>query len=130
MLITPEQLAVELDGQAAPLLLDLRPTEAFAQGHLRGAIHLDLWGLSLIDTSEAPLRAFMWMIGHLFSLRGVSPDRPVVVYEEDSGIRAARALWFLEYLGHPNVRLLDGGFTAWTAAGQEASLDPQAPTHS
>ena len=74
-----------------------------------GAVHLDLWGLSLIDTSEAPLRAFMWMIGHLFSLRGVTPDRPVVVYEQDSGMRAARAFWFLEYLGHPNVRVLDGG---------------------
>jgi thiosulfate/3-mercaptopyruvate sulfurtransferase len=58
----------------------------------------------------------MWMIGHLFSLRGVSLDRPVVVYEEDSESRAARA-WFLEYLGHPNVRLLDGGLRAWTAAG-------------
>ena len=65
--------------------------------------------MSLIDTSEAPLRAFMWMIGHLFSLRGVTPDRPVVVYEQDSGMRAARAFWFLEYLGHPNVRVLDGG---------------------
>ena len=43
----------------------------------------------------------MWMIGHLFSLRGVRPDRPVVVYDTDSGVRAARAFWFLEYLGHP-----------------------------
>src|SRR6266478_2541605 len=117
MLIAPEQLATELEREAPPLLLDLRPAEAFAQGHLRGAIHLDLWGLSLIDTSEAPLRAFMWMIGHLFSLRGVTPDRPVVVYEQDSGIRAARAFWFLEYLGHPSVRLLDGGTRAWRAAG-------------
>ena len=33
-------------------------------------------------------RAFMWMIGHLFSLRGVTPERPVVVYEQD--VRAAR----------------------------------------
>jgi thiosulfate/3-mercaptopyruvate sulfurtransferase len=127
MLIAPEQLALELDGQSPPLLLDLRPAESFAQGHLRGAIHLDLWGLSLIDTSEAPLRAFMWMIGHLFALRGVTPERPVVVYEEDSGIRAARAFWFLEYLGHPNVRLLDGGLRAWRAAGLLVTLDVTSP---
>ena len=43
----------------APLIIDLRPAEQFAVGHLPGALHLDLWGLSLIDTSEAPLRAFM-----------------------------------------------------------------------
>ena len=93
------------------LIIDVRPAEEFARGHIPGAVHLDLWGLSLIDTSEAPLRAFMWMIGHLFSLRGVTPDRPVVVYENDSGIRAARAWWFLDYLGHPQAFVLDGGFT-------------------
>jgi thiosulfate/3-mercaptopyruvate sulfurtransferase len=127
MLITPEQLATEVDGPAAPLLLDLRPAESFALEHLRGAIHLDLWGVSLIDTSEAPLRAFMWMIGHLFSLRGLTPDRPVVVYEEDSGVRAARAFWFLEYLGHPKVRLLDGGLRAWKAAGLPVTTDVTSP---
>ncbi|MBK9242607.1 MAG: rhodanese-like domain-containing protein [Acidobacteria bacterium] len=79
MLVTPEVLHNELQGAQPPLLLDLRPAEEFAAGHLAGGIHLDLWGLSLIDTSEAPLRAFMWMIGHLFSLRGVTPGRPVVV---------------------------------------------------
>jgi thiosulfate/3-mercaptopyruvate sulfurtransferase len=114
----------------APLLLDLRPAEQFAAGHLAEALHLDLWGLSLIDTSEAPLRAFMWMIGHLFSLRGVTPDRPVVVYEEESGIRAARAFWFLEYLGHPSVRVLDGGIAAWTRAALPLTTTAVAPVPS
>jgi thiosulfate/3-mercaptopyruvate sulfurtransferase len=116
-LVTPASLAAQLAGETPPRLIDLRPAEIFAHGHIRAAAHLDLWGVSLIDTDEAPLRAFMWMIGHLFSLRGVTPDCPVVVYEDDSGIRAARAFWLLEYLGHPSVRLLDGGFKAWTAAG-------------
>ena len=47
------------------MLLDLRPAEQFARGQMASALHLDLWGLSLIDTDEAPLRAFMWMIGHI-----------------------------------------------------------------
>jgi 3-mercaptopyruvate sulfurtransferase SseA len=82
------------------LVLDLRPAEDFARGHLPGALHLDLWGVSLIDTDDAPLNAFMWMIGHLFSLRGVTLERPVVVYEKDSGIR--------EYYGEA-VRARRGG---------------------
>jgi thiosulfate/3-mercaptopyruvate sulfurtransferase len=122
-LIQSEQLREEMRGATPPLLIDLRPAEQFAVGVIPGAVHLDLWGVSLIDTSPSPLRAFMWMIGHLFSLRGVSPDRPVVVYEQESGVRAARAFWFLEYLGHPNVRLLDGGTTAWTAAGFALTTD-------
>jgi thiosulfate/3-mercaptopyruvate sulfurtransferase len=122
---TSDPLVTDIDGD--PLLIDLRPAEQFAGGQISGAVHLDLWGVSLIDTSDAPLRAFMWMIGHLFSLRGVTPDRPVLVYEHDSGVRAARALWFLEYLGHPQVRLLDGGFAAWTNAGRPVSTHPVAP---
>jgi thiosulfate/3-mercaptopyruvate sulfurtransferase len=129
-LVTPEALAAELAGPAAPLLLDVRPAEEFARGHLPKAIHLDLWGVSLIDTSDAPLRAFMWMVGHLFSLRGVMPERPVVVYETDSGIRAARVFWLLEYLGHPAVRVLDGGLNAWTRAGHGVTTDAIAPTPS
>ena len=86
-LIAPTDLAI---ADPAPIVIDVRPAEQFAAGHLPGAYHFDLWGLSLIDTSEAPLRAFMWMIGHLYSLRGVTPDRPVVIYENDSGMRAAR----------------------------------------
>ncbi len=129
-LITPSALAEALNGSNPPLLLDLRSAESFAQGHLRSAVSLDLWGLSLIDTSEAPLRAFIWMIGHLFSLRGVTAERPVVVYEEDSGVRAARAFWFLEYLGHPDVRLLDGGIRAWRAAGFPVTTDVTVPAAS
>jgi thiosulfate/3-mercaptopyruvate sulfurtransferase len=127
-LIDPRELSTALEGETPPLVLDLRPTEQFTPGHIRGAIHLDLWGLSLIDTSDAPLRAFMWMIGHLFSLRGVNPERRVVVYEGDSGIRAARAFWFLEYLGHPDVKLLDGGVRGWTAAMLPLTTDVAAPT--
>jgi thiosulfate/3-mercaptopyruvate sulfurtransferase len=67
------------------------------------------------------------MIGHLFSLRGVSPERPVVVYETDSGLRAARAFWLLQYLGHPQVRVLDGGVGAWTSAGLGLTTDAPAP---
>jgi thiosulfate/3-mercaptopyruvate sulfurtransferase len=56
-------------------------------------------------------------------VHGVDAGTPVVVYDEQSGMRAARAFWFLEYFGHPSVQVLDGGFTAWTAAGLEVSRD-------
>ena len=129
-LSTPARLAAALASPAPPLVIDLRPAEQFAADHIASALHLDLWGLSLIDTSDAPLRAFMWMIGHLFSLRGVTPDRPVVVYEAVSGIRAARAFWFLEYLGHHAAQVLDGGSNAWTKAGLPMALAAVTPTPS
>lgn len=129
-LVTPRALAEELAAPAPPLVIDARPAEQFARGQIGPAVHLDLWGVSLIDTSDAPLKAFMWMVGHLFSLRGVEPFRPVVIYEQDAGIRAARVFWLLEYLGHPNVRVLDGGLGAWTAAGLPVGTAAVAPTPS
>src|SRR5689334_8127176 len=103
LLTTPRALAGRLDAGEPLLLIDLRPPEAFAQGHIAGAVHLDLWGVSLIDTDPAPLKAFMWMIDHLLNSRGVDAATPVVVYDEQSGMRAARAFWFLEYFAHPRV---------------------------
>src|SRR5687767_11108895 len=125
LLISAGELAQLVADAAAtpPLLLDLRPADDYAAGHIPGAIHVDLFGLSLIDTDPAPLKAFTWMIEHVFASRGVDAGTPVVVYDEQSGIRAARAFWFLEYFGHPAVRLLDGGFGAWTRAGLPVTRD-------
>ena len=144
LLIAPEELAAGLglagdaaagsaQGPAEPLptLIDLRPAEAYAAGHIPGAAHLDLFGVSLIDTDPAPLDAFLWIIAHLLAARGVDAARPVVVYDERSGIRAARAFWFLELFGHPEARLLDGGFGAWERAGHPVDTDaaPPVPGH-
>ncbi len=101
----------------SPLVLDVRSAEAFAAGHLPGAVHLDLWGFSLNDTDPAPLASFLWMIEHVLALRGVSDDHPVLVYGDNSDIRAARVFWFLDYFGHRAARFLDGGAAAWRAAG-------------
>jgi thiosulfate/3-mercaptopyruvate sulfurtransferase len=98
-------------------VIDTRPAESFANGRIPGALHLDLWALSLNNTDRVPLESFLWMIAHLFAARGIDPGRPVVVYDDTSGIRAARAFWFLEYFGHPAARVLDGGFTAWQRSG-------------
>jgi thiosulfate/3-mercaptopyruvate sulfurtransferase len=105
----------------------VRPAEDYAKGHIPGATHFDLFGLSLIDTNDAPLKAFMFMIHHVLELRGVSEAKEVVFYEDNSGMRAARGLWFLEYYGHPNVKMLDGGFQAWKAAGTPVASDATPP---
>ncbi len=131
LLVTPRDLSDMLNQSAtngsSVTLIDLRPAEQFAAGHLRDAVHLDLFGVSLVDTSPAPLTAFLWMIAHLLVSRGVSEERPVVVYDEQSGMRAARAFWFLEFFGHPDVRLLDGGYGAWQRESLPTTTESVAP---
>ena len=132
LVVTARELSDMIAGAGArrPLILDLRPPEAYTEGHIPGALHLDLWGVSLIDTDPAPLNAFLWMIEHVFAVHGVQQSTPIVVYDEQTGMRAARAFWFLEYFGHPFVRVLDGGFGAWTAAGYEVTRDAAPPPKS
>jgi len=132
LLIAPAELAARLEAASdvrsgETVVLDLRPAEQFAAGHLPGAVHLDLFGVSLVDTDPAPLAAFLWMIAHLLASRGVSPARPVAVYDEQSGIRAARAFWLLELFGHPDARVLDGGFGAWRRAGLPVAHEARPP---
>jgi len=123
-LISAGRLAERLD---TVTLLDLRPAEDFALGHIPGSSHLDIYGVSLNDSSEAPLNAFLAIFRVLFGARGVSADRPVVIYDHESGERAARAVWLLAVLGHPDVRLLDGGTQTWLASGGKLERVTQAP---
>jgi thiosulfate/3-mercaptopyruvate sulfurtransferase len=126
LLTTVAELQRKL-GASDLCIIDVRPAEDYANGHIPGATHFDLFGLSLIDTSEAPLKAFMFMIHHVLELRGVDETKQVVFYEANSGMRAARGVWFLEYYGHPNVKMLDGGFDAWKAAGAPVTTEATAP---
>jgi thiosulfate/3-mercaptopyruvate sulfurtransferase len=111
----------------AVTLIDLRPAEDFALGHIESSRHLDLYGVSLNDSADAPLNAFLAIFRNLFGTRGVSQDRPVVIYDHETGERAARAVWLLAVLGHPDVRILDGGTQAWTASGRRLVQVTKAP---
>lgn len=122
LLWTSEQLQRRL-GDPNLAVLDVRPSAAYAQGWIPGAAHFDLFGISLNDSSPRPLAAFMWMMEHLFESRGINLDKTVVVYEDTSGVRAARGFWLLEYLGHTDVHVLDGGLQAWKAAGYAVTTE-------
>ncbi|MBI2531034.1 MAG: sulfurtransferase [Deltaproteobacteria bacterium] len=126
LLTTATELQKQL-GSSTLCIIDTRAAEDYVKGHIPGATHFDLFGLSLIDTTDAPLRAFMFMIHHVLELRGVSEAKEVVFYGANSDMRAARGVWFLEYYGHPKVKMLDGGFSAWKAAGAPIGVDATPP---
>src|SRR5207237_8966328 len=84
LLTTPQELQKKL-AAANLCLVDVRPAEEFARGHIPGAVHFDLFGLSLVDTSDAPLKAFMYMIYHVLGLRGVRESTEGVLYEASVG---------------------------------------------
>jgi thiosulfate/3-mercaptopyruvate sulfurtransferase len=55
---------------------------------------------------------------------GISRGSRVVAYDDGPGAAAARLWWLLRDYGHDDVLLLDGGLTAWVAAGRPVSTEP------
>jgi thiosulfate/3-mercaptopyruvate sulfurtransferase len=103
---------------------------AWREGHLPGAhyLHLDRDLADHTPPADGRSRgrhplpsreAFAATLGRL----GVTPATPVVVYDRQDAAFAARAWWMLRWLGHREVAVLDGGLTAWTAAGGALTSD-------
>lgn len=103
---------------------------SYREGHLPGAIYVhldrDLSGPKTGRNGRHPLRErgdyARWM-GQL----GIAPGRPVVAYDRQGGMFAARAWWVLRWMGHAEVALLDGGLPAWQQAGGVPSTELPEP---
>jgi thiosulfate/3-mercaptopyruvate sulfurtransferase len=122
----PEQL-VETDWVAAHAtdanvrIVDMRQS-GYEAGHVPGAVYLS--PVAIRDGNAPPTflpspAAFEQMMARL----GISNRTRVVVYDERGGIYAARLWWILNYFGHTNVALMNGGWTKWTAEQRPASTD-------
>jgi len=124
LLWTPQRLHDRL-ADPGLRIVDVRAGERFAMGHVPGARHFDVAGLACDDTDEAPLGSFVRMWTTLAGNRGLSRDDTIVVYGNVAGSVSARAFWFLEFLGHADVHLLDGGYAAWLRAGLPVTRDAE-----
>jgi thiosulfate/3-mercaptopyruvate sulfurtransferase len=105
------------------LVVDARKPADYAKGHIPGAVNCSTYDVFATDTRPDGLAAFAREVATRYADAGVSTSRAIVVYEEDTGMRAAREAWILQYLGHPRVRILHGGLAAWLAAGCKPSAE-------
>jgi thiosulfate/3-mercaptopyruvate sulfurtransferase len=138
-LIDVAELTVALASADPPVLLDVRWSlrgdgpEQYEAGHVPGAGFLDLDAqlagppgkLPGPGGGRHPLPAPEELQDALRTL-GVREGHPVVVYDgggpHPTGA-AARAWWVLRWAGHDAVRVLDGGYEAWVAAGSPVTTD-------
>ncbi|WP_414439838.1 sulfurtransferase [Burkholderia sp. 22PA0106] len=105
-------------------------TQAYAAGHLPGAVYLhldrDLSGPKSGTNGRHPLPARDTLVAAL-AAKGLRAGQQVVAYDAQGGMYAARLWWLLRWLGHDSVAVLDGGLAAWQAAGQPLTPDVPAP---
>ena len=95
------------------IIVDTRSFKEYSEGHISGAVHLDLFAFHWIDTSKEGIEQFTSQSKRLFSFLGVTPEKKVVFYDTVSGMLAARGVWMLMCFSHQNVSMLDGGITKW-----------------
>ena len=98
----------------------------YLEGHISGAHFLDL-DKDLSSEPQAsgqggrhPLPDFERFEAKLRQL-GLNASHEVVVYDQSNAVFAGRLWWMLKYMGHDNVRVLDGGLDAWLKAGYTLS---------
>jgi Rhodanese-related sulfurtransferase len=100
---------------------------AYAVGHLPGAIFLDLD--TDLAAAEGPGRHPLPSPDEFrdrLEAAGIGSTDEVVVYDDVGGWVAARLWWMLDDLGHARVRVLEGGYPAWVAAGLPVTAEPPA----
>ncbi|MEG3894374.1 MULTISPECIES: sulfurtransferase [unclassified Microcoleus] len=128
LIVSPEWLAGNTENPQV-IIIDCRFSLAdpelgqkqYQESHVPGAFYLDLNRDLASAVGKHGGRHPLPNIGELadkLSAIGInSPETLVVAYDDSRLAFSARLWWLLRYMGHSKVALLDGGFSAWKAAG-------------
>lgn len=102
------------------VIIDSRSADAYAAGHIPGAINMDwktftLWNDPPEKATLKPVADLETQLGAL----GLTRTSHIVIYDDTltSWGSAGRLFWMFEYLGCINVQILNGGWDKWTADG-------------
>ena len=117
-----------LEGYA---IIDVRPPEDYAQGHLPNAINI--WRTEIEDSSY-PYKGILLpksQMEQLFSNKGIKAADTLILYDDNGSCDAARLWWILDHYGHRSVRILNGGLRHYVLQQQPLYSDfpKQQKTH-
>ncbi|MGE0227015.1 MAG: sulfurtransferase [Dehalococcoidia bacterium] len=125
LLASTDWLAASLDGAGRDfVLIDAGEAVAYRRAHIPGAVGVPHPYLKARDDRGhvMPPAEFEELAASL----GVSNDTPIVIYDDNASLHAARVWWAFDYYGHRDLRVIDGGFNAWLDEGRPlTSLVPR-----
>lgn len=129
ILITPRQLLGITESLPA-VVIDTRSPEAFAAGHIPGAVNLHDIFTFLAMSSKEGLEELRDKFAAAFGAAGLSGEEVAVIYEEsmNSGFgQSCRGYFLLQFLGYRKAAILHGGYQAWLAEGLPSSTETTTP---
>src|SRR5262249_9120711 len=115
------------------VLLHVGPPADFPKTHLPGAQLITLQEIANPPDPSGNALALelapMAQLKEAFEKRGISNGSRIVVYFDQGWISpATRVIWTLNYVGlGEQTSLLDGGTTAWKAAGHDFATELKTP---
>lgn len=126
ILYTPTELNGMMQGNNC-IVIDIRDPEDYEEEHISGAVSVPDVFFYLAMTSPEGLKELHETFSDHFSKIGLTPEKTAVIYEDAYDSRyggSCRGYWLLKYLGHDNVGILDGGYSAWIDEGLSVNSDP------
>ncbi|MEJ8472515.1 sulfurtransferase [Roseibium algae] len=112
------------------VVIDTRAPDAYAEGHLPGAVNLHDIFTYLATSSPEGIAELRGKFADEFGAIGLSGVETAVIYEQSmaSGFgQSCRGYFLLQYLGYPKITVLHGGYEAWVAEGLPVSTEAVAP---
>lgn len=98
-----------------------RGYDDYAFGHVPGAVYLNWLELDDVASNRKGLPIDEAKAEALFSKLGIDENTRVIAYDDSGGLFAARLFFVLEFFGHTNVAVLNGGFTKWMSEDRPLS---------
>ena len=116
LLATTDWLAERLDDPSIRIV-DCDEFPAYQRLHIPGAAGLRVHHY-LKDPDNPDHLMPPEMFARTMSEHGIGDEHTVVAYDGFGGLYAARLWWALDYYGHPDCKVLNGGFQKWFAEGR------------
>lgn len=123
LLVEPDWLAQHVDDPNVRVV-DARGAPRYAEGHIKNAVNLPV---ARLDDPSAPVRSTLLPAERFATVvggAGVGTNQTVVIYDDGPGLMSSRLFWALEYYGHPNVKVLNGGIARWMAEARAVVSEP------
>jgi thiosulfate/3-mercaptopyruvate sulfurtransferase len=126
LLVDPAWVAEHV-GDVGVRIIDCAAVEAYRRAHIPGAVGLAGADPYIKDPNNSayvmPADAFARLMGEL----GVGDDTLVVTYDDNNSLMAARLWWVLQYYGHSNAKILNGGWHRWVAENRPITTHATRP---
>jgi thiosulfate/3-mercaptopyruvate sulfurtransferase len=121
LLVDKEWVLDHLDEQDVRII-DVRGRNVYDQGHIENAVWLDFESLSVSVggvNNVAPKETIESILGEL----ALNREYTAVIYDGGDSLNASIVFWTLEYNGHEDARILNGGWSKWVSEGNPVTKD-------